>query len=131
MTTLILAGEVIVAVASLVETREDAIVTPDGIFPFAANVTGTVNVDVLPADFAPHRYRYVDGQLVCQPDPPPTQEEIDAVTEARRLAYAKEADHLFFSWQAAVTDDAPDQDAKRLTWRAKREEIQARLPYPS
>lgn len=130
MTTLILAGEVIVATATLVETTDTGILTPDGVFPFVAGVTGTQAVDSLPADFAPHRYVWQGGALVRLPDPPPTQAEIDAVIEARRIAYQKEADHLFFSWQAALAENAPDQDAKRTAWRAKRAEIQNRYPYP-
>ena len=130
MTTLILAGEVIVAAAASVKTTDTGILTPDGVFPFAAGVTGTATVDSLPADFRSDRYVWQGGALVRLPDPPPTQAEIDAVTEARRVAYQKEADHLFFSWQAAVAEDAPDQDATRTAWRAKRAEIQARFPYP-
>lgn len=48
----------------------------------------------------------------------------------RREAYAAEADPLFFSWQAAKDANEPDQDAKRVAWRAKRAEIQARQPMP-
>ena len=130
MTTIILAGEVIVAVASLVETREDAIVTPDGVFPFASGVTGTQTVDSLPADFRSNRYVWRDGALERLPDPPPTQAEIDAVTEARRVASAAESDHLFMAWQGAVATDAPDQDARKTAWLTARDAIRARLPYP-
>jgi hypothetical protein len=70
MTTLILAGEVIVAAVPTVDVRDDAIVTPDGIFPFAAGVTGTQTVDSLPADFRADRYVWRDGALVRLPDPP-------------------------------------------------------------
>jgi hypothetical protein len=84
-------------------------------------------------------WRLVDGEWTAPPvpepieyiPPPPTPMSIDEVERLRRIAYATEADHLFFSWQAAVAEDAPDQDAKRLAWKAKREEIQARHPYPS
>jgi hypothetical protein len=131
MTTLILAGEVIVAVASLVETREDAIVTPNGVFPFAAGVTGAQVVDSLPADFRSDRYVWRDGALERLPDPPPTQAEIDAVTEARRVAYIAESDHLFMAWQASTATDAADQDAKKQVWLAARDSIRTRLPYPS
>jgi hypothetical protein len=131
-TALILAGEVIVAVASLVETREDAIVTPDGVFPFAAGVTGTQTVDSLPADFRADRYVWRGGALVRLPDPPPpTQAEIDAVTEARRVAYTAESDHLFMAWQASTATDAADQDAKKQVWLAARDAVRTRLPYPS
>jgi hypothetical protein len=83
-------------------------------------------------------WRLVDGEWTAPPvpepieyiPPPPTPMSIDEVERLRRIAYATEADHLFFSWQAAVAEDAPDQDAKRATWRAKRIEIQTRYPYP-
>lgn len=62
--------------------------------------------------------------------PPPTPMTSEEVERLRRAAYAVEADHMFFSWQAAVAENAPDRDAKRNAWRAKRVEIQARFPYP-
>jgi len=57
------------------------------------------------------------------PPPPPTAEQIKAqMTAARAAAYAAEADPLFFKWQAGENTAA--------TWKAKREEIRARYPYP-
>ena len=129
-TTLILAGEVIVAAASLVEKRPDRYRTSVGDFQFD-RITGTQAVDNVPADFAPHRYVWQGGALVRLPDPPPTQAEIDAVTEARRVAYAAESDHLFMAWQAAAVTDAPDQDARRQAWLTARDAVRARFPYPA
>lgn len=42
--------------------------------------------------------------------------------QARAAAYQKEADPLFFKWQAG--------EATEAEWLAKREEIRARFPYP-
>lgn len=69
-----------------------------------------------------------DGETLTAPVAPAmTTEQSEA---ARRLAYTVEADPLFFSWQAAKESGAPDQDARRQVWRAKRAEIQNRYPYP-
>jgi len=54
------------------------------------------------------------------PPVPPTEEEQDY---NRRIAYAQEADPLFFKWQVG---EATEDD-----WKAKREEIKARYPKPS
>ena len=64
---------------------------------------------------------------------PYTTEEIAAVEAARRLtkeqqeerrqeAYIAEADPLFFKWQAG--------EATEEEWKAKRQEIRERFPYP-
>jgi hypothetical protein len=54
---------------------------------------------------------------------PPPPEQIKAqMTAARAVAYASEADPLFFKWQAGESTAA--------VWKAKREEIRARYPYP-
>jgi hypothetical protein len=69
-----------------------------------------------------------DGSALSAPPPPVmTAEEAERL---RRAAYVAESDPLYMAWQAARDADAPDQDAKRLAWRAKRDEIQARYPYP-
>jgi hypothetical protein len=68
--TLILAGETIVAAAAVVETLADRYRTDGGDFQFS-KVTGTATVDQLPSDFAPHLYRWVDGALDRLPDPEP------------------------------------------------------------
>ena len=61
------------------------------------------------------------------PPPPPTPEEIAAQERAeaeanRQAAFEREADPLFFKWQAG---EGTEQE-----WLAKREEIRARYPYP-
>ena len=59
--------------------------------------------------------------------PPPTPEEIHAqelaaAQAARQAAFQREADPLFFKWQAGEgTEEA---------WQAKRAEIRERYPYP-
>lgn len=49
----------------------------------------------------------------------PTQEEQESM---RLSAYRKEADPLFFKWQAG--------EATEAEWKAKRQEIRDRFPYP-
>jgi hypothetical protein len=51
--------------------------------------------------------------------PPPTREQQEA---ARQSAYAKEADPLYFKWQAG--------ESSQEAWVAKRAEIKSRYPYP-
>jgi hypothetical protein len=77
MTTLILKDEEIVAAVRLVEETPAGYISPDGVFPFAAGVTGTTTVDSLPADFRSDRYVWRDGALerLPDPDPPPMTAE--------------------------------------------------------
>lgn len=49
----------------------------------------------------------------------PTREKQEA---ARQAAFAAEADPLFFKWQAG--------EATEEEWKAKRQEIRDRFPYP-
>ena len=51
--------------------------------------------------------------------PLPTRSEQE---DARQAAYQREADPLFFRWQAG--------EATEADWLAKRDEIRARYPYP-
>jgi hypothetical protein len=53
------------------------------------------------------------------PPPPPSREEQEA---ARKAAYTAEADPLFFKWQAGETVEEE--------WKAKRQELRDRYPYP-
>lgn len=46
------------------------------------------------------------------------QRAAERASEARRLAYQREADPLFFAWQAG--------EASKADWLAKRSEIRAR-----
>ena len=65
---------------------------------------------------------YQDGQFIAplEPSPtPPTKTEQEA---ARQAAFAAEADPLFFQWQAG--------EATEAEWKAKRQEIRDRYPYP-
>lgn len=52
------------------------------------------------------------------------QREYDLVTENRRLAYQTESDPIFFQWQRGETYTEED-------WKAKVDEINERLPYPT
>jgi hypothetical protein len=52
-------------------------------------------------------------------DPSPTKDEQEAL---RQSAYAKEADPLYFKWQAG--------ESSQEAWVAKRAEIKLRHPYP-
>ena len=62
-----------------------------------------------------------DGQPVLDPPEPPapTLEQQEA---ARQAAFEREADPLFFKWQAG--------EGTEEEWLEKREEIRARYPYP-
>lgn len=62
---------------------------------------------------------YQDGQFIA-PEPASAKQ---AEQEAKRqAAYTAEADPLFFKWQAG---EAPEAE-----WKAKRQEIRERFPYP-
>lgn len=50
---------------------------------------------------------------------PITQEQQEAL---RRIAYVSEADPLFFKWQSG--------EGTEEEWKAKRQEIRDRYPYP-
>ena len=67
------------------------------------------------------------GPTPYVPPPAPTPEEIHAqeLAEAqanRQAAFQREADPLFFKWQAGEGTEAD--------WQAKRQEIRERYPYP-
>lgn len=57
---------------------------------------------------------------VAPPAHVPTKEEQEA---KRQAAYTAEADPLFFKWQAG--------EATEEEWKAKRQEIRDRYPYPA
>ena len=62
---------------------------------------------------------YQDGQFIAPPATMPTREQQES---ARQAAFAAEADPLFFQWQAG--------EATEAEWKAKRQEIRDRYPYP-
>lgn len=62
------------------------------------------------------------SEYVPPPPPapvPPTREQQES---SRQAAFAAEADPLFFQWQAG--------EATEAEWKAKRQEIRDRYPYP-
>ena len=63
---------------------------------------------------------YQDGQFTAPPPVVPTQAEQEA---KRQAAYTAEADPLFFKWQAG--------EGTEEEWKAKRQEIRDRYPYPN
>lgn len=70
---------------------------------------------------------YINGdtnEVSIGPDPVPggTEISLDVQHVMRSMAYTSEADPLFFKWQAG---EGTEQE-----WRAKREEIRGRYPYP-
>lgn len=81
----------------------------------AAYPKGTVEVPLKPGA----NFEWQGSEWVEVPLPAPTKEEQEA---SRQAAYAKEADPLFFKWQAG--------EATEADWRSKRDEIRARYPYP-
>lgn len=56
---------------------------------------------------------------------PPYIPSEDQQRAARRAAYSAESDHLFMAWQADLGNEA-----KKLAWLEKREEIERRYPLP-
>jgi hypothetical protein len=78
---------------------------------------GTVEVPLKPGagyDWDGNKWVYV-----TPPPHVPTREEQEA---NRQAAFQSEADPLFFKWQAG--------EGTETEWKAKREEIRARYPYP-
>lgn len=111
MIFLILAGEAIVATSLTIETTPDAVVTPTGIYPFRAGVTGTATVESLPADFSPALYVWRGGALVRLPDPPaPPAPVPEAITplQARRALRAADLLDAVNAWIATQSDDAQE-----------------------
>jgi hypothetical protein len=53
--------------------------------------------------------------------------EVSQVTVRKRLAYKAEADPLYAEWQALLTANHEDAEARRVEWLAKRAEIKARF----
>jgi len=112
MTTLILAGETIVAASDLVTATRDGWATPDAIYPRTAGVTGIVSVDSLPEDFAPERFMWRNGQLMRRevPQPPePVPQRITALQARRALLAADMLDQI----EAAI---ARQPRAVQITW---------------
>lgn len=68
----------------------------------------------------PHGRATWDGAAWHLPVPTPTREEQEKL---RHTAYVAEADPLFFRWQAG--------EATEAEWKAKRQEIRERYPYPA
>ena len=62
-----------------------------------------------------------DGQPVLDPPAPPAPTKEQQET-SRQAAFEREADPLFFKWQAG--------EGTEEEWLEKREEIRARYPYP-
>lgn len=70
-------------------------------------------------DTAGPGWTYADGVFSPPAPKAPTQAEQEA---NRQAAYIAEADPLFFKWQAG--------EATEAEWKAKRQEIRDRFPYP-
>jgi len=112
MTTLILAGETIVAASDVVTATQDGWITPDAIYPRAAGVTGIVSVDSLPPDFSPERFAWRDGALVQRevaPPPEPVPQRVSALQARRALLAADMLDQV----EAAI---ARQPRAVQITW---------------
>lgn len=98
----------------------------------AEQAPGAVDVPKPVYDKATHRARWVDNDwdirthaewdsILNPPQPEPTIEELnESIRLQRQMAYQKEADPLFFKWQASEGTEAD--------WLAKREEIRIRYP---
>ena len=92
----------------------------------AGVVTNVVLVDApladnwVETDQAGPGWLYQDGQFTAPPPVVPTQAEQEA---KRHAAYTAEADPLFFKWQAG--------EGTEEEWKAKRQEIRNRYPYPA
>jgi hypothetical protein len=109
MTTLILAGETIVAASDDVQTYPWGF-EADGVhYPDAAGVTGVATVPSLPADFRSDRYVWRAGALVRLLDPPPPPAPVPSSITRRQLILGL----LAAGWitpaeaEAAATGGAP------------------------
>lgn len=71
------------------------------------------------SDVAQIGWAYKNGEFTPPATLAPTKEEQEV---KRKSAYTAEADPLFFKWQAG--------EATELEWKAKRQDIRNRLPYP-
>lgn len=80
--------------------------------PLAANWIKT--------DHAGPGWLYHNGQFIPPPPVVPTKAEQEAKRES---AYTAEADPIYFKWRAG--------EATEEEWKAKRQEIRGRFPYPT
>ena len=115
MTTLILAGDVILSASPLVEETAEGYITPDGIFPFRAGVTGKVEVSDLPAGFHPALYLW-DGGLVRRDPPPMTADQA-------RAALAITDGQFDPRWLEDLVGG--EMHERYLTWSNRRDELRA------
>lgn len=118
MTTLILAGEVIVAASDAVQQTPGGWVTPDAVYPAAAGITGVATVASLPADFRTDRYIWRGGALVRLPDPPPLPAPPPALT-ARQLRLGLLSLGVTGAQVEAIIAALPDataREAARIEW---------------
>jgi hypothetical protein len=81
-----------------------------------------------PSDVEAHGREIYAAAIAMGPaayvEPPPPPALTKAALEGLRLsAYVAEADPLFFKWQAG--------EATEAEWKAKRQEIRDRFPYPA
>jgi len=53
--------------------------------------------------------------------------EVEQIPIEKRLAYKTEADPIYAEWQALLSVEHIDAEARRLEWLAKRAEIAARF----
>jgi hypothetical protein len=85
----------------------------------------TSDVSFLDGEIDGSLYYVENGKLV--PIPPPDPEDVLAKKKAeieliRKTTFEREADPLFFKWQAG--------EGTEEEWKAKRQEIRDRFPYP-
>ncbi len=89
MTTLILAGEAVVAAAASVTETADGYEAGGVLYPHASGVTGVVEVAELPADWEPGRYLWRSGALVASPAWSVERARATAGVRAARIADVK------------------------------------------
>lgn len=114
MTTLILAGDVILSAAALVEETAEGYITPDGIYTFRAGVTGKVETNV-PPGFHPSLYTWDNG--LVRKDPPPM------TADQARAALAVTDGQFDPRWLEDLVNG--EMHERYLAWSKRREELRS------
>jgi hypothetical protein len=113
MKTLILSGEAIAGAFDAVVAHPWGFAADGVEFPFVSGVSGSVEVESLPADFSTARYVWRGGELVSVPDPSIDMAALRKAAFDRAMAVGNKI-------TAAITGTYSDAEAR--TWAIQEEE---------